>query len=140
MPFPVGKSSGITLIEILITLAIIAILSTIGYPLYSDYVIKSRRTDAKAALMQIIQAQQRHYTAHSTYTTDLSKIGYPKAAAVLSDGGHYAITATSCGAGITSCVTLTAVPQFTDDDCKNMILDSTGAKSVSASSTTAKCW
>jgi type IV pilus assembly protein PilE len=141
MTFPVANSSGITLIEIMITLAIIAILSTIGYPLYSDYVIKSRRTDAKATLMKIMQAQQRSYTANSTYTTDLSTIGYETATEVLSEGSYYKITAKTCGtASITSCVTLTAVPQFDDAECKNMIIDSTGAKSVTGTLATDKCW
>lgn len=147
MPLPVGKSSGITLIEITIALAIIAIISSIGYPLYGDYVVKSRRADAKAALMRIMQAQQRYYTSNSQYTTSLTHLGYTAVSAdagagVLSEGGHYTITAAVCADStpLTSCVKLTASPKVTDVECGNMMLDSTGAKSKSSASTTAKCW
>ena len=64
----VGKrQSGFTLIELLITVAIIGILGAIAYPNYLDSVKKSRRSDAKGALMGLTNAMERFYTENSTY-------------------------------------------------------------------------
>jgi type IV pilus assembly protein PilE len=135
------QQTGLTLIELLVTLAIVAIISSIAYPIYTNYVTKARRADGKSALMEIMQAQQRNYTANSTYTTDLSTIGYGSASNVPSESGHYQITAAACGTGITSCVQLTAAPQASDAECGSLIYDSTGAKSISGGTSTAdKCW
>jgi type IV pilus assembly protein PilE len=136
------QQTGLTLIELLVALAIVAILSSIAYPVYSNYVTKARRAEGKAALMEIMQAQQRNYTANSTYTTDLSTIGYDTAANVSSESGHYLLSAGSCdGTAITSCVRLTAAPQVADAECGNLIYDSTGAKSISDGTGSAdECW
>jgi type IV pilus assembly protein PilE len=137
---PKPTQKGLTLIELMITVAVVAILSAIAYPSYTNYVTKSRRADATAMLMQIMQAEQRAYTANSSYDTNLTNIGFPLEKEVPSEGNHYKITATACGSGITSCVRLTAVPQHADAKCANLILDSTGAKSVSGTLSADKCW
>jgi type IV pilus assembly protein PilE len=133
--------TGLTLIELLITVAIIAILSSIGYPVYNNYVTKARRAEGKSTIMQVMQAQQRNYTANSTYVTDLTALGYATATDLPSESDHYLITAGTCsGTAITSCVRLTAVPQHSDDECGSLIYDSTGAKDISGTSTIDKCW
>lgn len=136
------RQNGFTLIELMVTVAVIAIIAMIAYPTYNNYVTKARRADAKAALMAVMQAQQRHYTAKSTYVTNLTEIGYDTTAEVPSESKHYKVTATACGGGITSCVKLTAVPEHTDEDCGNLIYQSNGVKSVSVSGDEAveKCW
>lgn len=58
---------GFTLIELMITLAIVAILATIAYPAYTDYVIKSRRVDARSALITASQFLERNYSTQNTY-------------------------------------------------------------------------
>jgi type IV pilus assembly protein PilE len=134
------QQKGLTLIDVMIVVAIIAILSTIAYPLYSSYLTKTRRADAESDLTQIMQAQQRYFTANSTYVTDLSKVGYASAT-VTSESNHYTITASACVDDINSCVKLTAVPQRDDAECGNIIYDSTGVKSISGdASNRDKCW
>jgi type IV pilus assembly protein PilE len=61
------KNKGFTLVELMITVAIVGILASIAIPAYSDHVAKSRRADAKAALSQLAQAMERYYTEKSTY-------------------------------------------------------------------------
>lgn len=62
------RSSGFTLIEVMIVVAIVAILAAIAYPAYTDQVRKTRRADAKAALMELSQGAERFYTQNGTYT------------------------------------------------------------------------
>jgi prepilin-type N-terminal cleavage/methylation domain-containing protein len=57
------KSPGFTLIELMVTVAIIGILSGIAYPAYMESVRKTNRSEAKAELMDVAQRLQRCYTA-----------------------------------------------------------------------------
>ena len=63
------RQRGFTLIELMVTVAIIGILAAIAYPSYLDSVRKSRRTDAKNALTQAMANMERYYTEHNTYGT-----------------------------------------------------------------------
>ena len=58
---------GFTLMELMITVAIIGILASIAYPSYQDSVMKSRRADAKGALLGFENAMERYFTEHNTY-------------------------------------------------------------------------
>ena len=55
-------ATGFTLIELMITLAIIAILAAVAYPAYQDQVLRSKRAEGKAALLKAAQLQERNYT------------------------------------------------------------------------------
>ena len=61
------RSLGFTLIEVMIVVAIIGILAAIGYPSYQNQVQKTRRADAKAALMELAQGAERYYTQNGDY-------------------------------------------------------------------------
>lgn len=58
---------GFTLIEIMVVVAILAILASIAVPSYQNSVAKSRRADAQAALQGLAQAMERHYTSTGSY-------------------------------------------------------------------------
>ncbi len=133
------KHRGITLVELMVTLAIIAILGSIGYPLYTNYLMKARRADAVSNIMSIMQAQQRYYTSNSTYVTDFTQLGYPSST-FTTDGGNYVISGAACGSGLTSCVSLVATPSFADADCANLGYTSTGVRSSSGTEPVDKCW
>ncbi len=61
------SARGFTLIELMIVVAVIAILAAIAYPSYQDSVRKSRRADAKAALLDLAQFMERNYTTANRY-------------------------------------------------------------------------
>lgn len=65
--FDMKKSRGFTLIELMIVVAVIAILAAIAYPSYQESISKSRRSDAQAALQGLAQAMERFYTSNGTY-------------------------------------------------------------------------
>ena len=135
------NSAGFTLIELMIVVAIIGILAAIAYPSYQDSVRKARRTDGQAMLLNVMALQERYYTDNNLYTTDMTDLGLADPAP--SDEGFYSIDGAACGAGIASCVTLTATalaPQNSDAICLNLSYDSTGVKGESGSGTWQDCW
>jgi prepilin-type N-terminal cleavage/methylation domain len=63
------KRNGFTLIELMITVAIIAILASIAYPSYQQYIIRSKRSAAQAQMMDIANRQQQFLLANRRYAT-----------------------------------------------------------------------
>ncbi len=124
------QEKGFNLIELLITVAIIGILSAIAYPNYQEYVIQSRRSEGIAMLLQVMQQQERFFTEQITYTTDLTALGFIlTAGAVDSENDHYRITAVACGAlSLNRCVLLTATPQGIQAGDGNLTLNSQGVR------------
>lgn len=109
------RNQGLTLIELMVVLSIVAILSAIAYPSYLDFLQRGRRADGQAALMAVEAAQARWRVTHSTYTTTLgtgglelpatSADGYYTIAIASADASSYSVTATPVGtqAGDTAC-------------------------------------
>jgi type IV pilus assembly protein PilE len=106
--------SGFTLVELMVSLVIIAILTAVVIPSYNNQVMKGYRSDAIAELGSIMNAQERYYTDKVTYTNDLSKLGLTISSSgyyVTRDGRYY-IYARKCGSmPLTQCVELEAKAQ-----------------------------
>jgi type IV pilus assembly protein PilE len=68
------KSSGLTLIELLITVAIVAILAGVGIPIYTGYLERARRSDAKVALEQLRAAQEMRRAERGGYSMNLVEL------------------------------------------------------------------
>lgn len=127
---------GLTLVELMVTVAVLAILASIAIPQYSKQTTKARRSDATAALvraaveMESCRAQSLTYTGCSPTTT--------------TESGIYALTVTIPAGGAT--YTLTATPvaggkQASDTECGNLTLTSTGVKGKSGTASNASiCW
>jgi type IV pilus assembly protein PilE len=63
---------GFTLIEILVTVAIIAILARLALPSYQSYVVKSARTAAQTELLQLANLQEKIYLNASRYSASVT--------------------------------------------------------------------
>ena len=85
------RQSGVTLLELMIVVVVIAILTAIAFPNYRDFVDRAKRNEAKALLLEIAQNQERFYLQNSTYGT-LAQLGY--ATPLDTDSGVYRITVT----------------------------------------------
>jgi len=118
------RNSGFTLVELIMVIAVIGILMAIAIPSYNSSTTKARRADGKTALMDVMVRQERFYTENNTYTTDLANLP----AQASSPEGYYAITAAACGAGIDSCVILTATPGTAQAGDGALTLNSRGQK------------
>jgi len=62
------KQRGFTLIELMIVVAIVAILAGVAWPSYQEHVRTTRRADAQGALMGLAQAMERHFTEKGSYS------------------------------------------------------------------------
>lgn len=123
------NSRGFTLIELMMVVVVVAILVSIAYPAYQDSIRKSRRADAKSALMDAAARMERHYTQFSRYSGTLANSGIQ----ATSPEGYYAITATIAGANSqTFTLTATAQGDQTNDQCGNLGIDETQNKTNSA--------
>lgn len=128
---------GVTLIELLIVVVIVSILAAVAYPNYRAYVQKSKRNEAKAALLLIATNQERHYLNENTYTTDMTLLGFSAVGNVLTDSETYEIDVTAADA---DSFTAQATYQLADEEaakCLTFTITATGAKT---SGPLPDCW
>jgi type IV pilus assembly protein PilE len=72
--FPMKSKTGFTLIELLVVIVIIGILAAIAIPMYTNYMQRARRADAKTALEQLRAAQEMRRAEQGGYSTDLTEL------------------------------------------------------------------
>jgi type IV pilus assembly protein PilE len=141
---------GFTLIELMVTVSIIGILASIAIPSYHESVMKSRRADAKGALLGFENAMERYFTVHNKYTgaaDDGDDTGAPAptvfsaTSPVNSVTPYYNLTISEA---TTSTYTLNATPTGVqvNDICGVLTLNHTGVKGVinTTGATAANCW
>ena len=129
--------SGFTLVEILVVIAIVAILVALALPSYQDSVRKSRRVDAQGDLMEFANTAERIFTQTNSYvSTDADTNGKPDE--VIADTDFYTYT---FSAGPTASTwTVQAAPKTGQDadPCGTMGLAHTGQRTKTGA--LADCW
>ncbi len=146
----VRLAKGFTLIELMITLAVMAIVVAVGYPMYTDQVLKSHRVDAKSVLMQVALLQERFYATNGNYGTDV-QLGAEYTNVINGvdrdgdgNGDYYVfgVDEDPDNNALTDDFLLTATTagaQTGDADCATFTIDQIGARAATGADTD-NCW
>lgn len=129
-----------TLTELVMVLATIAVLASIAVPSYRSYVLRSHRVEAKTALLNLAAAQEKFYLSRNTYATNAQLTDAPPDGLGLSsttENGWYtiAIANGANAAGFSATATATG-SQAEDSHCASFTINQQGVKSA----TNADCW
>jgi type IV pilus assembly protein PilE len=129
-----SRPNGFTLIELMVAVAIAAILAAIALPSYQEYVRRSTRTEAQAFLMSAAARQQQYLLDTRAYAGTLDAVGVPVPAKV---AANYTLTL-EVGTALPPTFTLTAAPAGSQagEKCGTMTLNQSGAKTAA----TDRCW
>lgn len=134
--------NGFTLIELMITVAIIGILSAIAYPSYTQYVVKSNRSAAEAFMLTVAGKQEQYMLDARGYATNMTVLNITSVPSEVSK--NYNVTVTANNAATPPTYTVTATPTGTqatrDTSCAILTLDQTGGKGISGTGSLANCW
>lgn len=117
------RAGGVTLLELMVVVMVVAILLRLALPAYEQYVLRGHRSQARATLLLVGQWLERAATAQGSY---------PAASQVPADllrveGGRYSVTVVTTTTGFT--LTATPVGRQTIDTCGTFRVDHTGARS-----------
>ncbi len=146
------RAKGFTLIEIMIVVAIVAILAAIALPSYREYVAKSRRAEARAQLLDAVQYMQRFYSQNDSFSKAVGSTVPMTLPASLQrvprDGGTqtYAI-GFAAGQPTTTAFVLDAIPSgpMLSDKCGTLRINNAGRREIKSlpsgsSATVSDCW
>ncbi|HZF14397.1 MAG TPA: type IV pilin protein [Steroidobacteraceae bacterium] len=138
------RQRGVTLMELLTVMVVLAIIASIAIPSYRKYLLRAQRADAKTALLQAQTAQEKYVLQNNAYTTlvttGTNAIPPGLGLTGVSEHGYYTITV---DAGLTNTdgtpgYTIRALPvmagptsaQKDDADCVVFTIDAAGARTA----------
>ena len=129
---------GFSLIELMIVIVIGAILVLVAIPSYNSYVVQTRRSEAKASVLNLAAEMERYYNQNQTYAgATLANVNSPTA----TPDGYYNLQITTAGSTNFSIQAVPTGTQATSDTaCANLTYDQLGNKGITGSGTVANCW
>ncbi|MDB6047204.1 MAG: putative 4 fimbrial pilE-related [Gammaproteobacteria bacterium] len=149
------RAAGFSLVELMITIVIGAILVSIAVPAYTTQIRKTRRTEARTAILDLASREERFYSVNNAYTDQQANLGYGAAGAVSGTSvgsGYYTVTVTFTAADVTTAPPTQATYtikasaagiQAKDTDCASFTVQETGKTSSlnsAGTDSTALCW
>ena len=131
------KTAGFTLVELMIVIAILAVLLGMAFPAYRDYVLRTNRSEAIDIVLTIAACQERVFTKINRYAATRCD------SAATTVNGHYTVSMTTSNANQN--FTLTATPQSGQayDSCGSLTLTDAGVRGSSKTTVVKKiadCW
>ena len=130
-------NKGFTLIELMIVIAIIGILASVGYPAYTSAVKKANRADAIDSLMSLSARMEEYYLNNDSYAgATINATGTGTVGSNKTSDDLYTLSITAATA---FAYTIVATPKSTDAECTTLIYNSLGVKSATGTNAE-NCW
>lgn len=137
------RHHGFTLIELMVVVAVVAILAAVAFPSYTESVRKGKRAEGRTALLEVLQQQERYMTQNNTYlafSAGASNVPFKTFSGDNSANASYNIGARACtGQTIANCVQVFGTPKYTDPLITEINITSTGVKGCTPSAPSL-CW
>ena len=138
------RQRGVTLLELLAVISILAILASVAVPTYRRYLIRTQRSEAKIALLQLQTAQEKFYMQNNSFTDNIEEASPDGLGlSATTETGKYTVSVDLDDDGQT--YTATAAPragggQTDDDDCESFTINQRGTRGVSGPKGAQACW
>ncbi|WP_211279493.1 type IV pilin protein [Cognaticolwellia mytili] len=137
----IKHTKGITLLELLVSVAIVGILASVAYPSYIGYIVKSNRTEAQRELVKLANLQEQYFIDHRTYTTNMELLGMASDPYITASGNYSIDSIIESLEGVEGgTFTLTATAKNSqasqDSSCVTLSIDEKGTKSAKSLT----CW
>lgn len=141
------NSSGFTLIELMIAVAVVGILTSVAYPAYTSHVVKARRSAVQSFMYTAANQEEKamlnsraYFSAANTTQWTAASLTVPAEVA-----GFYAVTAVADNAATPPTYLITATPtgvQLSRDTlCGTLTLNQAGTKTKSGNAAAvSRCW
>ncbi len=143
-PNPRTKLAGFTLIELMVTVGIVAILGTIAMSTYTKQVQKSRRTDARSAVLDLAGREEKLFSTTNAYSATPSDLGYAAVGVnfpVTVGSGYYQVTVAVPNPPVSYLITATPLgTQLNDTACASLSVDQLGSQASTGTDTASNCW
>jgi type IV pilus assembly protein PilE len=150
------RTAGFTLVELMVSIVVATILITIAVPSYTNQIRQSRRTDARTAVLDFAQREERYMSTNSSYTADPTMLGYSGTLPVTLGDTYYQLSvclstttvpatpaapavcsSAATATGNTFLITAKAInAQAKDTQCAFLYVDSQGNQTATSSN----CW
>ena len=144
-----ASSAGYTLIELMVTVTIVAILATIASVVYTSQAQQSRRTDARSALLDLAGREEKLFSTTNAYSATPSVLGYAPVGTLFPiyvGSNYYTVSVVSPdpaqgGAAATYSITATAVgTQANDTQCTTLSVNQLGVQTSTGTAPASTCW
>lgn len=123
-----SKIVGFTLMELLISVAIVGILASVAYPSYVDFVARSNRTEALSELLRYANMQEQYYVDTKSYAETMKAFG-STTNDLTTDSENYKITVNITTSGYKLTATAQGSQATNDSSCGTLSVTETGIKS-----------
>ena len=133
-----NKEQGFTLIEVMITVAIIAIISIVALPSYKEYVVRANRAAAASYLLEVANMQELNFLDERAYAASMADLG---ATAPDNVSGNYDVTTVADNTATPPTYSVSADPkgsQASDDACGELTINQKGVKGHASGGV--RCW
>ena len=146
---PINQKQGFTLLELLITVAIISMLASLAYPSYLDYLTRIRRSDGQTTLLELANQMEQYFSTNNTYRTATIGTGSHtdlRSNATSPDGWYNLSIIEQTDSSYTLQAAAMDAQAKNDKGCQNLTFNSRGEKGIAGNLTqnagkaANRCW